>query len=108
LKPKAADLILEKALEAEVQLDLAVGEQHKRRRATAAWSCRRCACAWTAARGALEVDLVQEAVHLASGDALAPFGGHGDHLMQHAQQLVAAGSVASSAEIKTTTRSSGT
>src|SRR5581483_5438067 len=75
LEPKGRpDLVLEEALEGEVQLHVAIGEQHKSR-----WGHRRLCHVKDANalrhrdRRPLEIDLIEEAVHLSGGHALATF-----------------------------------
>ena len=67
-----ADLVSQKALVAEVQLNIAVGEEDERRRRNRSLSHVINADALVHGhRSPLEVDLIEEAVHLARSDALA-------------------------------------
>ena len=71
-----ADLVGEEALEGEVELDVAVGEEDEGGRGDG--GLRHIVDADAAVhgdRGALEVDAGEEAVHLAGGDALAALAG---------------------------------
>jgi hypothetical protein len=68
-----------------VQLDVAVGEEDEGGRGDGGLGHVEDANALGHGhRRALEVDLVEEAVHLPGGDALAALGGHGHDLVQHA------------------------
>ena len=70
-----ADLVLEEALEGEMQLDVAVGEEDEGGRGDG--GLRHVEDADALRHGywcALEIDLVEKAIHLSGGDALAAFG----------------------------------
>src|ERR1019366_10809389 len=85
-----ADLVGEEALEGEEELDVLVGEQHE-----GGWGDGGLGhvvdadAAVHGDGGALEVDLGEEAVHLAGGDALAALAGDEFDLLEEAFDALA-------------------
>jgi len=70
-----ADLVFEEAFEGEVEFDVAIGEQDEGWRSDRSLGHVEDADAFVHRhRGSLEVDFVEEAVHLAGGDTLAAQG----------------------------------
>src|SRR5215475_6912749 len=68
------DLVLQKALVGEVQFDCAIGEQNERRRRHVGLSHVENLHALAHGHGgALEVDVLEEAIHFSGADALAAF-----------------------------------
>ena len=80
-----ADLVGEEALEGEVEFDVLVGEEDEGRRSDGGLGhVVDLDAAVHGDRGALEVDLGEEAVHLAGGDALAALAGDEFDLLEEA------------------------
>ncbi len=87
-----ADLILEKTLERKVQFDGAVGEEDEGWRRDGSLSHVVNADAFGHGNaGALEIDFVEEAIHLAGGDALAALGGDAEDHVENAGDIAAFG-----------------
>src|SRR5580698_7117622 len=90
-KPKCCtNLVFEEALEGKMQLDVTVGEKDESGWGNGGLGHVEDADALRHGdAGALEIDLVEEAIHLAGGDALAALGGDAQNRVENARDVAA-------------------